>query len=182
MRNLLVESQINPNFPVSADLKRCMDDFLFVERTRKGRQCKCFIWVTNLGTIHGEMLSNFSCPYRKSKLKHYRQSAFKQHNRKASKNSCKPADFRKTLQFTCGYIWAVKNWAAIPMNCSEIDHNSFAMVFPSLIAFRSQRLQVLNRCNTSSLNHTQRKSIVTYKIYFHHSIRSQMSDQSLFSV
>ena len=114
IRNLLVESQINPNFPVSANLKRCMEDFLFVERTRTGRQCKCFIWVTNHGTIHMEMLSNFSCPYRKSKLKHYRQSAFKQHNRKPSKNSCKPADFRKILQFTCGYIWAVKKLGSNP--------------------------------------------------------------------
>ena len=50
-----------------------------------------------------------SCPQRPSKLRRHfvngHWSAFKQHNTKSTKNqpknSCKPTDFRQTLQFTC---------------------------------------------------------------------------------
>ena len=91
--------------------ERSARECLFSERRqmkffRPYRVCKCFIWVTNLGTIHEEVLPN--CLDLPSKLRHFFQwwLAFKQHkehleqHKNQPKNSYKPADFRKILQFT----------------------------------------------------------------------------------
>ena len=67
--------------------------------------CKCFIWGTNLGTIHGEVLPNRFFPSQRIKVEAFFQwwRAFKQHNTKPIKTNqkSKPADFRRILQFTC---------------------------------------------------------------------------------
>ena len=62
------ESRINPKFPVIAHFRRSIGKLLFAERRWMKHSnsldedilakqiCKCFIWVTNLGRIHGEVL------------------------------------------------------------------------------------------------------------------------------
>ena len=65
--------------------------------------CKFCIWVTNLGTIHGEVLPNCFCLYRPSKLRHLFTGDLPSDNttQNQPKSSCKPAAFRQILQFPC---------------------------------------------------------------------------------
>ena len=77
--------------------------------------CKCFIWtrsliwLTNLGTIYGEVLKIFSCPQRLSNLRHFFicWRAFTQNNTKPTKTIKKSHEtswFQALfLQWACGH-------------------------------------------------------------------------------
>ena len=84
-------------FPVTW---RSTEDYLFEERRQmkifcRKQVCKCFIWVTNWGTSHGERkcCQIFSCPDRPSKLRHFSMVKCLQTTQNQPKNSCKTADW-----------------------------------------------------------------------------------------
>ena len=97
LRNLFVESQINPKFPVTSHFKRSAGECLFADRRQmkifqQNRWvCKCFIWVTNLGTIHGKVLPNCFLPRQTIKVEALFQwwLTSKQHNTKPTKTNQK---------------------------------------------------------------------------------------------
>ena len=78
------------------------------------QECKCFIWVTNLGTINRRVLPTaFLALDRQWKVRHLfiwwrapeePSNLTSQNQQKAPKNSYKPATFRQILQCTCDWV------------------------------------------------------------------------------
>ena len=64
-KRIATESQIglSPNFPMIAYSQRSTEEFVSAEKRRmKIFWRKCFIWVTKLGPIHGEVLPSCFLP------------------------------------------------------------------------------------------------------------------------
>ena len=102
------ESWIDPKFPVIPNFKRSFEEFFVCwekanEDDSVKQVCRCFIWVTDLGTIHVEVLPNCFLPRQTIKVEAFYNGGLfpKNITQSQPKISYKPADFRQILQYTC---------------------------------------------------------------------------------
>ena len=64
--------------------------------------CKCYIWVTNLVIIYGEVLPNHVLPRQSIKVELLSQLPSNNTKQNLPKTSCKPVDYRQNMRFTNG--------------------------------------------------------------------------------
>ena len=141
------ESRISPQFPVITNFERG----IFACREKKNEDilakqvCKCFIWATSLGTIHGEGLPNYFLPTQTIKVEVFFQwwLAFKSQHKSTKKviqTSWLQTNFAVDLWPWISILPPTKRWYHFMPKCL-VQYNSLPLHYLDLFGTLSRGRQ-----------------------------------------